>query len=85
MFRFIKKRFFTANIFYVFFFSCNVLMVNPLECATMNNQNCKIRIKILDMNSHKPLFYPLSNSVNKYRGSSMIYMQNYVFLMLLKT
>ena len=51
------------------FFSCNVLKLNPLECTTMNNQKFKIGTKILDMNSHKPLFYPFSISVNKCCGS----------------
>ena len=27
------------------FFGCNVLNVNPLKCVSMNNQECKLRIK----------------------------------------
>ena len=39
--RFIKKCFFAA----ITFFSRNVLNVNSLECVSMNNQECQIRIK----------------------------------------
>ena len=41
MFGFIKKCFLTAMTL----FGCNILSVNPLECVSMNNQECKIRKK----------------------------------------
>ena len=47
------------------FFSRNVLKVNPFECVSMNNLECKVRTKIIDINSNKPLFYPFSINVNK--------------------
>ena len=50
---------------------CNVLNVTPLKCVSMNNQECKIRTKIIDMNNNKPLFYIYSIEVNK-RGRSCI-------------
>ena len=53
----------------------------------MNNQGCKVRADILNINNNEPLFYPYSIFVNKYSGSCnniMIYMVNYTFLMLLK-
>ena len=31
----------------------------------MNNQECKIRPKIADINSNNPMFYPFSIKVNK--------------------
>ena len=40
MLRFNKKIFFTAMTF----FSYNVLNVNTLECVSINNQECKIRL-----------------------------------------
>ena len=43
--------------------------VNPLECVTMKNRNCKIRTKIIDINSNEPLFYLFSVSLNKCSGS----------------
>ena len=65
MFRFIKKVFIVA----ISLFSCNQLNVNSLECASMNNQECKIRSKIIDVNSNEPLFYSSSIKVNKCSGS----------------
>ena len=60
MWKFIKKYFFTA----ITFFSCNVLGVNSLECVSMNNQKCKARTKVIDVNSNEPVFYPYSIKVN---------------------
>ena len=62
MFGFIKKCFFTA----ITFFSYNVLIVDSLECVSMNNQECKIRSEI---NTNKPMFYPYSITINKCLGS----------------
>ena len=54
MFRFIKKCFFTATTF----FSYNALNVNYLEHVSMNNQECKIRSEIINVNTNEPMFYP---------------------------
>ena len=35
----------------------------------MNNDECKIRSVIINMNSNEPLFYIYSNEVNKYSGT----------------
>ena len=53
----------------IIFFGCNVLNVNPLKCVSMNNQECKIRRKIIDISNNKSSFYSYSIKVNK-RGSS---------------
>ena len=47
------------------FFSCNVFNVNCLECVSMNNQECKIRPEIINLNTNEPLFYPYSIKINK--------------------
>ena len=47
------------------FFSCNVLNVNPLKCVSMNNQKCKIRSQIININSDNPLFYPDNIEINQ--------------------
>ena len=31
----------------------------------MNNQKCKVKPKIVDINSNSPMFYPFSIKVNK--------------------
>ena len=35
----------------------------------MNNQECKARPKLIDINNHEPVFYPYSIKVNKCSGS----------------
>ena len=50
-------------------FSSNVLNVNSLECVSMNNQECKIRSEIINVNTNQPMFYPYSIKVNKCKGS----------------
>ena len=42
------------------FFSYNVLNVNFLEYVSINNEECKRRSKIINVNSNEPLFYPYS-------------------------
>ena len=61
----IKKFFFTA----VTFFSSSVLNVNSLKCVSMNNQECKIRSEIINVNTNEPMFYPYSIAINKCKGS----------------
>ena len=65
MFGFIKKCFFTA----VTCFSYNTLNVNSLECISMNNQECKIRSEIINVNTNEPMFYPYSITINTCKGS----------------
>ena len=65
MFGFIKTIFFIAMTLFI----CSVINVNPLKYVSMNNQDCKIRTKIIDINNNEPLFYPNSIKVNKYSGS----------------
>ena len=75
----LKNRFFTAMTF----FSFNALNVILLKCISMNNQECKIRPKILNSNSNEPLFFPYSVLVNKFSGIVIILMTHllhYVFL-----
>ena len=40
-------------------FSCNTL-----ECVSMNNQDCKIRSEIININSNEPLFHPYSVKID---------------------
>ena len=65
MFRFIKKIFVCFNN-YVF---CCLSTVNPLECVSMNNQECKVRTEIVNDNSNEPLFYRFSIKTSKCSGS----------------
>ena len=39
--------------------------VNSLECVSMNNQECKIKSEIINVNTNQPMFYPYSIKINK--------------------
>ena len=63
MFSFVKK---------VFVLGLIVLssgITGLLDCVSMNNQECKKRPKIADINSNNPVFYPFSIKINKSSGN----------------
>ena len=62
IFGFIKKYFFTAMTFF------NLPNVNSLECVSMNNQQCKIRSEIININTNDSMFYPYSIKINRSKG-----------------
>ena len=37
------------------FFSYNVLNINSLECVSINNQECRTRTKIININNNEPV------------------------------
>ena len=43
--------------------------VNPLECISMNNHECKVRPEIVNVNSKGPIFYPFSMKTSRCSGS----------------
>ena len=45
-------------------------ITEALNCVSMNNQECKVRHKIVDINSNSPIFYPFSIKVNKCSSSN---------------
>ena len=65
MFGFLKNAFTVMMTF----FSYNVLNVNSLGCVSMNNQECKIRSEIINVNTNEPILYPYSIKINKCKGS----------------
>ena len=65
MFGFIKKVFVVA----MSVFSCNALKEIPLKYVSINNQECRTRPEVMNINSNEPLFYPYSILVNKCSGS----------------
>ena len=63
MWRFLKKAFTVITTFF------SLPYVNSLQCISMNNQECKARPKIIDVNNNEPVFYPYSIKVSKCSGS----------------
>ena len=41
-----------------------------LNCISMNNQECKVRPEIINVNNNERVFYPFSIKTSKYSGSS---------------
>ena len=64
MFRFIKKCFFIGSLFL-----SSLVSTTPLSCISMNNQECKVRPEIINVNSNEPVFYPFSIKTSKCNGS----------------
>ena len=60
------KRIFDSTLM---LFGCNLSSVNPLECVSMNNQECKVRPEIVNVNSNKPAFYPFNIKTSNCSGS----------------
>ena len=49
--------------------SCDVLNVIPINRVSMNNQECRIRPEVINVNSNEPFFYPYSIEINICSGS----------------
>ena len=64
MFKFIKQIFISSLMFFG-----SLSSVNPLECISMKNQECKVRPEIVNINSNDPIFYLFSIKTNKCSGN----------------
>ena len=64
MFGFIKTIFLTRLAFL-----SGLVSTTPLSCILLNNQACKVRQEIINVNSNKPVFYPFSIKTSKCSGS----------------
>ena len=65
MFGFVKRIFVSTMML----FGCNLSNVNPLECVSMSNQECKVRPEIVNIKSNEAVFYPFSIKIGKCGGS----------------
>ena len=63
MFRYIKKCFLIRS------FLSSLVSTTPLSCISMNNQACKVRPEIINVNNNNPVFYPFSIKTNKCSGN----------------
>ena len=64
MFGFIKKCFFTGLAFL-----STLTSINLLSCISLNNQECEVRLQIVNVNSKEPVFFPFSIKASKCSGS----------------
>ena len=51
-------------------FLSSLLSTTPLSCISMNNQACKVRPEIINVNRNETVFYPFSIKTSKSSGSS---------------
>ena len=65
MFGLLKQIFVSAMIFFGF----NLSNVNLWKCVSMSNQECKVRPKIININSNEPSFSPYSVKIKKWSNS----------------
>ena len=64
IFGFVKKAFFVGLKVLSSFTNAS-----SLSCISMNNQACKARPEIINVNSNNPIFYPFSIKTSKCSGS----------------
>ena len=64
MLGFVKKVFFVGLTILSSFTS-----VNLLSCISMNNQECKTRPQVVNINGDDPVFFPISIKTSKCSGS----------------
>ena len=50
-------------------FSLTLTRVNLLSCISINNQECKVRSQIANINGDDPMFFPFSIKTGKCSGS----------------
>ena len=66
---FVKKVFFIGLTILSGFASINSLNAVPLSCISMNNQECKTRPQVVNVNGDEPVFFPFSIKTSKCSGS----------------
>ena len=64
MFAFIKKIFYIRSLFL-----SSVVSTTSLNFISMKNQECRVRPKIINVNSNEPIFYPFSIKTSICSGS----------------
>ena len=70
MFGFVKKVFFVGLTILSSFTNANSLNAIPLSCISMNNEECKTRPKVVNVNGDEPVFFPFSTETTKWSGMS---------------
>ena len=65
IFKFVKKIFFIGLTILSDFTNAN----SPLSCISMNNQECKARPQVINVNGDEPVFFLVSIETSKCSGS----------------
>ena len=64
IFKFVKKVFFIGSTIL-----SSLTNANSLSCISMNNQECKTRNQVINVNGDEPVFFPFSIETSKCSGS----------------
>ena len=64
MFNFFKQIFFSPLMYF-----SSLSSVNPLECISMKNQDCKVKSETVNISRNDLIFYPFSITINKCSGN----------------
>ena len=64
IFRFVKKGFFRGLTILSDF-----TKAITLSCISMKNQECKTRLRVVNVNSNNPIFYPFGIKTSKCSGN----------------
>ena len=59
IFRFVKKVFFIGLTILSDFTNASSLNAIPLSCISMNNQECKTRPQVINVNGDEPVFFSI--------------------------
>ena len=65
IFGFVKKVFFIGLTILPDFTNANSLNAIPLSCISMNNQKCKTRPQVVNLNGDETVFFPFSIKTSK--------------------
>ena len=65
IFRFVKKVFFVGLTILSGFTNANSFNAIPWSCISMNNQECKTRPQVVNVNEDEPVFFPFSIKTSK--------------------
>ena len=69
VFGFVKKVFFVGLTILSDFTNAIPLNTTILSCISMSNQECKVKLEIVNVNSNNPIFYPFSIKTSKCSGN----------------
>ena len=69
IFTFVKNVFFIGFKIKSDFTNTNSLNAIPFSCISMNNQECKTRTQVINVDGDEPVFFPFSIETSKYSGS----------------
>ena len=60
---------FVKNVFFLGLTVLSSSITGVLKCISLNNQECKVRPKIVNVSSNNPIFYPFIVKINRCSGS----------------